>query len=143
VRFTSWDGGDVWAGPDLLGKDEWVHVAATVDEDGGHIYINGVPAASGPWYFGPEVDDPIYIGRGLTADWLWPGALDDVRIYSYGLNRFEVADLYYAVTSENVCVDDYASEWDTNGDCRVNIDDFATVAAEWLKCGWYPSCYEE
>jgi hypothetical protein len=102
-----------------------------------------VPAGSGSWYFGPEVDDPIYIGKGLTAGLLWPGALDDVRIYSYGLNRFQVADLYYAVTSENVCVDDYASQWDTDGDCRVNINDFSTVAAEWLKCGWYPSCYEE
>ena len=66
--------------------------------------------------------------------------MDDVRIYSYGLGRFEVADLYHAVTGENVCADDYASEWDANNDCRINIGDFAAVAVEWLKCGWYPSC---
>lgn len=140
LRLTSWYGGDVWVGPDALPANEWAHVAATVDESGAHIYINGVEAGSGSWTFGPETDDPIYIGRGSTADWSYPGALDDVRIYSHGLSRFEVADLYNAVTGENVCTGDYASEWDMNDDCKVNIDDFAAVAAEWLKCGWYPSC---
>jgi hypothetical protein len=140
LRFTSWNGGDVWVGPDALPVDVWTHVAATVNGNTARVYINGIEAASGWWAFGLEVDDPIYIGQGMTADWLYPGALDDVRIYSYGLDKFEVADIFSAVTDENVCVDDYASEWDTNEDCKINIEDFATVAGEWLKCGLYPSC---
>ena len=34
--------------------------------------------------------------------------------------------------------DDKSREFDSNGDCIINIIDFAAFAATWLECGLFP-----
>jgi len=59
------------------------------------------------------------------------GAIDDVRYYPYPLNPCEIAELYYAMTGQSVCVKKPAH--DINGDCQVNIYDLALMVSAWLE----------
>ncbi|WP_205847872.1 immunoglobulin domain-containing protein [Anaerohalosphaera lusitana] len=60
--------------------------------------------------------------------------VDDVQIYNYPLTGEEVAQIYYDVTGLNICTDINAETLigDLNGDCQVNLDDFAVIAGNWL-----------
>ncbi len=74
--------------------NEWVHVAAKV-EDGGHVYyINGEPAGTGGSDIVlPGTDDtsPVVIGRtGEGASRSFLGMIDDVRIYNHALTQEEI-----------------------------------------------------
>jgi len=73
----------------------------------------------------------------------YTGLLDDVRIWTYPLDAQAVANLY---TNFNpgiyVCLE--RPELDITGpngvpDCKVDLYEFAEVAAEWLNCGLYPA----
>jgi len=71
------------------------------------------------------------------------GLIDDVRIYDYPLTPLQVAQLYLAFEPTKwVCVEDPANPlnaYDVNGDCRVNLADFAEFASKWLDCQRYPA----
>jgi hypothetical protein len=74
--------------------NEWVHVAAKV-EDGGHVYyINGEPSGTGGSDIVlPGTDDtsPVVIGRtGEGANRSLLGMIDDVRIYNEALTQEEI-----------------------------------------------------
>ncbi|MBN2211379.1 MAG: LamG domain-containing protein, partial [Sedimentisphaerales bacterium] len=67
------------------------------------------------------------------------GLLDDVRIYNYPLNAYEVATLYTDfVPGATICAEPVVN--DINGDCIVNLLDFAEIAAAWLECNEVPTC---
>ncbi len=141
ARFFS-ASNQLWAGPGTFGADEWVQVCAVTDGTNGTIYINGVPQASGAMKFGGDPAAPIAIGisRVDTAGVTFPGALDDIQIFNYDLSQREVVQMYHDVTGKSVCVNPYASQWDLNNDCRVNLEDFALFSMDWLSCGLYPIC---
>ena len=44
--------------------------------------------------------------------------------------------MYYDVTGEKICLNPPAE--DLNGDCKVDLGDFAVLAENWLKTGLYP-----
>jgi len=74
--------------------NEWVHVAAKV-EDGGHVYyINGEPAGTGGSDIvlpGATDTSPVVIGRtGEGAARSFLGMIDDVRIYNEALTQEEI-----------------------------------------------------
>ena len=122
-----------------LNDGEWHFVAATFDGVEKKLYINGelekTDEVTGPVN---SSISPVAIAARVIwngCDWAPQGfatvTLDEVRIYNYSLNNYEVADLYIDVVGGYVCADGYP-EADLNRDCKVNIEDFASMASQWL-----------
>jgi hypothetical protein len=128
-----------------LPVDQWTHVAVTAGADGIVISFDGQPVATRPTVPAiTELGVPLYIGalqrnEGVLAS-PFNGVLDDVRIYNYAMDQFEVADLYYAISETPACLNPEGVDlrFDVTGDCRVGLDDFAMFAGTWLNCGLYP-----
>jgi len=84
---------------------------------------------------------PLSIGGRATENSI-SGAIDEVRLYSYPMTPTEVAQMYVSLRPEEyVCVspDDGAfDKVDLNGDCKVNLEDIALAAHEWLECQRVP-----
>lgn len=84
---------------------------------------------------------PLSIGGRDTENSI-SGAIDEVRLYSYPMTPTEVAQMYVGLRpDEYVCVspDDGAfDKVDLNGDCKVNLEDVAVAAHEWLECQRVP-----
>lgn len=126
---------------DALTLNEWqmfvvVHDPVTTIAT---IYKNGVEIASG----GVAIPNNVVRTSNLigdsnwTADALYTGQMDDIRIYNYPISEDEIAALY-AASEGNYCR--FPPMYDFTGDCRVKLDDFAVVALHWMECGFYPSC---
>ncbi|MBI9019399.1 MAG: hypothetical protein JEZ07_19290 [Phycisphaerae bacterium] len=90
---------------------------------------------------------PIFIGgynsRGTGMVDGYVGDLDDMRIYNYPLDAFEVAQLFidFVPDADPICAS--RPEFDFTGpegapDCKVDLYDFAEVAKEWLVCNIIP-----
>jgi len=100
------------------------------------VDLTGVALPTAPIYVG---GDPTTPDIGNTSI---DGAIDELSIYSYSLSETEVADLYVQIrTDEFVCVASDANfqAMDLNNDCRVNLQDFAQIAAGWMNCQRYPA----
>ncbi|MEN6309235.1 MAG: LamG-like jellyroll fold domain-containing protein [Anaerohalosphaeraceae bacterium] len=112
----------------------------------GKIYFDGTLRNQAVSTGTPTINDqPLIFGaENLTATTApYKGLLDDVRIWTYPLDAQAVANLY---TNFNpgiyVCLE--RPELDITGpngvpDCKVDLYEFAEVAAEWLKCGLSPA----
>ncbi|MBN1845998.1 MAG: immunoglobulin domain-containing protein [Sedimentisphaerales bacterium] len=131
----------------LIADPDWHLLTGTYQVAGSmQLYIDGA-----------AVGAPVAVAEGMEfQDWLYPiligannhigqangfleGALDDLRIYNYALSAEEVADLYLmAYPDARFCISAYASEFDFNGDCVVDMLDFAQFSAAWLDSGLYP-----
>ena len=93
------------------------------------VGIGCKPAAEG------SGDDP---GADPGAPGFWDGKLDDIRVYNYGLNAEQIADIF----GSSVCIysKNPVPNWvsmDYNNDCVVSLADFAVLANEWLQGGVY------
>ncbi len=73
----------------------WIHVAVTLNDDTGNLYVNGILKATNasmtinPSDFNPQVN---YIGDSQwSSDPLFNGRIDDFRIYNYALSVDEIA----------------------------------------------------
>ena len=147
IRLMSWSGLSAWAS-NALTLNEWVHVAATISPDDGnaYVYVNGMEAASDSTVeWGPKEDAVVHFGRTASNGQTFPGQIDDVKLYNYGMDKFGIADLFYDVSGENICIKEYADTFDTTGplgvpDCKVDLIDFAEYVSSWLSCGLYPNC---
>lgn len=91
---------------------------------------------------------PIKIGGGIWGG-EYAGLMDEVKIYSYALNEYEVAGIYtddYSnfSTTKKICPfpDDPMLRYDFNGDCRVDIIDLGYIASNWLNCNIVPTCID-
>ena len=139
--------GTVQGGNETLTDAQWHHVATTW-KAGSHItlYIDGVEVASIEaqtpleyldWKYG------VLLGAGRSAanrtslTSFYSGAIDDLRIYNYAKDKYDVAGLYYDVSGIRPCIDEYASEFDFNDDCVVDMADFSEFAAHWLDSGLF------
>jgi len=123
---------------------EWHHIVATFDGYTGLIYINGIVRGSGSFEFGDAVDAIITLGGNsggsAPAREFTNGILDDVRLYNYPISDLEVAQLYTPISGDAVCVESLRPQHDYNGDCVVNLPDFAAFVQRWLYCGLVPDC---
>lgn len=140
IIFASWNGGEIWAGPNAVAVDEWVFVVATVDSERiAKVYVNGeLAGVDTTWSYGPKKDAPIMIGQATPNIFPFPGAIDDVNIFNFALGEFDIAELYYGISGIKPCIQSYKPFADNNGDCEVNIVDFSMLADNWLNTGLYP-----
>lgn len=126
----------------------WVYCTIAFDGSVASFYKNGELVSSGSFRLGGADDGMLCLG-GKYFDtnpegWM-NGSLDEVRIYNYDLSEMEVARLYIAdKPNGSVCIASLKPDatYDINGDCIVNIADFAMLAAEWLNCGLMPDCVQ-
>jgi len=138
VHFYSYADG---SGPhgSLLADEQWQHVCVTFENNTAIMYINGKQTESAGFTLGPLAGTPVVLCAG-KADGSFPfnGALDDFRIYNYSLSAEEVAELWYSVTGEAVCINP-PDAFDYDEDCDVDLADFAIFAGHWLESGLYPN----
>jgi len=118
-----------------LSDGQWHHLCVTHDRDGyARFYFDGeyqaevdISGSTG------SIDSgyPTVVGTDGAEGAVWPswfvGQIDDVRIYAKVLTKAEV--LYLAGTEVPV---------DLNGDQQVNLEDYAFLAAKWLKVQVWP-----
>jgi hypothetical protein len=90
----------------------------------------------------PALSAPLCIG-GRDGESSVEGTIDDVRVYSYPLSSQEVATLYTDLKpGESICtseVDPVFEGIDIDGNCQIDLSDFAVVASKWLDCMLIPS----
>lgn len=131
---------------DALTPNQWQLITITFDGTAARIYNDGVQKGSGSFQLGAAVDAMINLGGHsfdtLPARWM-NGVLDDVKIFNYGLSDVEVAQMYVSDNpGSHVCVQSLKPDaaLDLNNDCKIDLGDFAMLAADWLDCGLIPDC---
>jgi len=131
---------------DALTPHQWQLITVTFDGTTARIYSNGVQKGGSNFQLGDAVDAMINIGGSsfdtVPARWM-NGVLDDVKIFNYSLSDVEVAQMYVSGDpGSQVCVQSLrpAASVDLNNDCKVDLADFAVLAANWLDCGLIPDC---
>lgn len=125
----------------------WYHVAYTYDtnENLMKLYVNGEPAGSVDIFADLPADlNILNFGRNPLAisddDLNWIGPIDDVQVYSYALDAFEIAGLYTDFVEAEICPQ--KPPYDLNDDCIVDINDIALLTGDWLLCNIVPACVE-
>ncbi len=96
VRFAIKNGGSEQPlEADALPVGEWTHVAVTLVGNTGTLYINGAQVDRRTITLNPSNVAPAanYLGKSQWPDPLFNGAIDDFRIYDYGLDAGEVSAL--------------------------------------------------
>ncbi len=77
----------------------------------------------------------------LDGDAPYGGLVDELKIYSYPVDAYDIAHMYTDVMiGETVCVDQVGLQYDYNDDCRISLPDFAMFAATWANCNSVPDC---
>ena len=115
---------------------EWHMVAVIVDaSQNGILYLDGAEVDSDTTPFWGQIGGIDSVNIGCNEDdtgpqWFFGGQLDDIRIYSYPLDKWAIAQLYIDVEGGSVCIEQPA--YDLNDDCKVNLEDLALVAGDWL-----------
>ncbi len=143
LSFTVYGGtaGTTITATNAIALNEWQMFVATMDDQGNVVlYKNGLPIQTGTITQTPAIVTRTsnYIGKSnWSADALYAGSMDDIRLYNYALTADNVADMYSDIAG-NFCRTKPAYDWD--GNCKVDLGDFAIFAAQWLTCGMYPEC---
>ncbi len=159
VRLNFFHGGGTSAYlPGAINAGQWYHVALTrssLSTNNYCIYLDGqrklILTDTEPF---TNSTDGVWVGRRPMGTRGFNGQIDDIRFYDDALSDLEIAALYTdGQSGKDVCVESFRPQYDVNGDCKVDINDFAEIAAlwlegdyfvffsEWLKCGLYPSCF--
>jgi hypothetical protein len=130
---------------------QWVHLAVTLEDDTGKLFVNGVLADSNasmtlnPSDFNPGNN---YIGKSQWPDPLFDGRIDDFRIYHYALSPGRIAELAdMKMNTDDLSI--LVSWWlwlttdcgeesecltmDINGDQKIDLLDFLRLASRWMK----------
>ncbi len=82
--------------PQPLPQNQWVHVAVTLEDDLGKLWVNGVLQSVQPVLLDPAqvVGSDAWLGRSpAAADPYFNGSLDEVRVYDYALSTEEIEGL--------------------------------------------------
>jgi hypothetical protein len=126
----------------MVSDDQWHLLTYVRIGSTGHTYVDGSLEATHTADFSLSPDNLWSLGQewdgGGPSDFL-TGLLDDVRMYNYGLDQIEVANLYLGVYPDAyVCLG--KPDMDFDGNCKVDINDFAEIAATWAECNLVPTC---
>ena len=145
VRFAVKVGGTeqtVTTAANAIPVGQWTHVAATLTGNSGRIYINGelvvtsTTITNDPIAYGPSVNNWIGRSQWGDGDGYFNGKIDQLMIYNYALSTVQVGQDYLADTlKEYVCNRQLydLGNYDTNGNCLLDLYDFASMAARWLE----------
>jgi hypothetical protein len=143
----------LWPLPSTDGSDvddeQWYLVTGIYDpsleSDQVKLYVNGVLEDSSTGSSTPDINSGALIfGNAPGGSYQYTGLLDDVRIWSYPLDDYEVAHLYTDIeTDAEICVEN--PEFDISGpdgnpDCQVDLYDLGALAGAWLNCNIVPTC---
>jgi hypothetical protein len=132
---------------------QWHYVVGTFDGTEKKVYIDGVlsrvysaddgsilqesDAVSGrinptgsPVSLAGRVRGDVNSGLIIEGFSVTAGLLDEVEIYNYALTGTEIAQKYADITQQSVCP--APLENDLNDDCRIDLNDLALLAADWL-----------
>jgi len=124
-----------------INDNQWHYCVATRDHVTGQmqLYVDGQLEATAAGGTGRRAAPPVLnIGRIQTGINYLDGQIDEVKLYNYPLDARTIAQEYYDLTGEDACYDRPALDY--NGDCKVDLQDFALFAAEWLDCALVPEC---
>ncbi|MBN2843159.1 MAG: LamG domain-containing protein, partial [Sedimentisphaerales bacterium] len=136
-----------------INDGQWHFVVATRDITEGEmkVYVDGHRDALAVNDIGSvyAATDVLNIGKvrfeNIAAKY-FVGTIDEVRIYNYVLDEVSIADSYLTAVpgSESICIESQRPEaaYDLDGNCEVNVADFALLASKWLECGLFPDCVE-
>jgi len=137
ATFTTRGTGNVDGEPTgvVVTDGQWHYVVGTFDSETKNVYVDGLLISSLP-VSGPiaSTDLPVAIGGRVTGTGYggtFTGAIDDVRLYNYPMSKLEVAQMYANTTNTVLCVEQPVGDFD--GDCDVDMQDFAILAADWLR----------
>jgi hypothetical protein len=135
VIYNDADWRTVWYAVDSNFNDDWHHLAGTYDGNDLMLYIDGALEANST--YAGSIDSSgaaVYIGSNQEqAGRFYEGLIDDVRIYNYALSGEEIGGL--------LCSGPIVGDVDKN--CKVDLRDFAVLAADWLTCNlpWEELCW--
>ncbi len=140
------DGNRVYSNIPDLADDQWHMVTVTYDGSIQKVYVDGNLRATGSAGLANASGNaaPIIIGawNSTSADADFDGNIDNVMIYSKVLTGTEIGEFYVANHPgvDSICNYELPGlDFDTNGNCRIDIADFANFAATWLNCNLIPA----
>lgn len=145
VRFAVKVGGTeqtVTTADGSLPVGQWTHVGATLTGSTARIYINGelsvtsTSLTNDPVTYGPSVNNWLGRSQWGIGDGYFNGKIDQLKIYNYALSTVEVGQDYLADTLNAYVCDRQTYDlgnYDTNGNCLLDLYDFASMAARWLE----------
>lgn len=125
---------------------EWEFITLTFDGSTATVYRVVDDAiffstVSGSFSLGTDTAATLWLGASVSGGQLFNGTMDEIQIFNYSKNSAAIADLYNEMLSRDFCVLEYGSvdfELDVNNNCRIDMADFAALAANWMGCGLYP-----
>lgn len=125
---------------------EWEFIALTFNGTAATIYrvVEGniyFLTGSGSFSLGTDTAAALWLGASAGGEQLFNGILDEVQIFNYAKEPAAIADLYNQMLSRDFCVLSYGSsdfDLDVNNNCRIDMEDFAALAANWMACGLHP-----
>ncbi|MCE5185948.1 MAG: hypothetical protein LLF76_07465 [Planctomycetaceae bacterium] len=139
---------NITSGSYEIKTDQWYFVTITNNEGTEKLYLDGEYAATSDMFTMSEIQAKItelgtplaYIGKrlaGAAGDYpLFNGYIDEVKVYNYAMSTIEVGQEYLSVKTDAdyVCNQEtYAvGDYDYDGNCQVDLGDFAEMAAKWL-----------
>ena len=97
LRFAIKNGGEEeMLETSSLPENEWVHVAVTLGNDTGTLYVNGEEAATSDINIKPSDFQPSenFIGKSMYPDPLFNGMIDEFSIFNYVMEKDEIMDVY-------------------------------------------------
>ncbi len=119
------------------------------------LYLDGEPYGTirtpdTPIDLAPADLQPLtcYLGRCYVPGWavggLLKGQIDEMRVYGDMMSKARARTNYLCgpeeincplvIGCQDVLDEGFSLTYDFNSDCRVNLEDFAQFAAEWLRC---------
>ncbi|MBN2064942.1 MAG: immunoglobulin domain-containing protein [Sedimentisphaerales bacterium] len=136
-----------------INDGEWHYVVATRDINNGEIkiYVDGHREAMevkdmGSVYTAIDVLNIGKVRDNHILEKYFVGTIDEVKIFNYAKDELTIAQEFVNMVpgDHKICIETVrpSGTYDLNGDCVVDVADFAILAAEWLDCGLYPACVQ-
>lgn len=135
-----------FVGSPKVDDGQWHYVVLTIDEGTVALYVDVTNVATETASldnFRQWEHDLTFMAennRGTVGGY-FTGDIDDLVITNYAMTQEEIAHVFYNVTGELSCLypDRPGLALDFNSDCKVDLADFAMMAAAWLDSGLYPA----